>query len=288
MATPKFYLHDCCKTNLPLAIWDEHWVFRSHALHYHDCIVIMFVYRGIGVCGISKELYPLRTGSMYVIPEGDSHWYKSEDGMRFFNIMFSKDLFRTPEEQFLYRTFIEHFRKSKVFSCSADKCRHLQDILIALEQAFRSDKDPLSEIHIRAMFTDLLCQMLRNPGNYVKIQPSTRNEMTISRIHDYINIHFREKITLESAAAQVHMSPAYLGQLFKKLTGENFSSHICRLRVDETLNDLVHSSKTVAELSSEFGFYDPAHYIKMFQRYYHQSPAQYRKKHQPAPECRVG
>ena len=276
----KYHLQNYCRTNLPLAIWNEHYICRHCTKHYHDCLEIMFVYRGIGVCGISKELYPLRAGSMYVVFEGNSHWYKSEDGMRFFNIMFSKDLFRTPDDLLLYQTFVEHFRQTKVFSCSAEMCQHLQNILTALEQSFRSAWDPLLEIHIRAMFTDLLCHMLRISGNYVKLQPSTRNEMTISRIHDYINAHFKEKITLESAAAQVHMSPAYLGKLFKRLTGENFSSHICRLRVDETLKDLIHSSKTVAEISYEYGFYDPAHYIKMFQRYYSQTPMQYRKKNQ--------
>lgn len=271
-----YHIRDYMRTALPLAIWDEPHILTKNMRHKHDCIEIMFVYRGAGSCGIDEMRYPLRAGSMYVILEGESHNYTCDPGMHFYNIMFTRKLFRTAEEKRLYTSFLRTFETVKVITFNTAAMKFMLELLRRMNRELEVN-DPLSEFGIRILFMEFLFYVLRRTKLYVPESPLNRQEMLISRLYDYVEKHYREKITLEKAARGTGITAEYLGRLFKNAAGIDFSSYVSHFRMEKSIEALEETDKTISEIAFENGFYDTAYYIHMFRRLYGTTPGKYRK-----------
>lgn len=277
----KYYLGDYCKTALPLAVWDELYTYTNNTRHFHDCVEIMFVYRGVGCCGIDNVKYPLLAGSMYVILEGHSHDYSCDPGMHFYNIMFAEKLFTTPEEKLLYDRFLKTVGAMKVITFKPSALKFVLDLIRRIEKELRRP-DTLSEFCVKVLFMELMIYIIRGPSFYTQEIPVDKKQMLISRIYDYVAKHYKEKITLEKIAGISGHNPEYMGRLFKNMTGTDLSRYICRFRVEMTLGQLENSDKSISEIAFEHGFYDAAYYGKMFKRFFSITPARYRADIQSA------
>ena len=99
----------------------------------------------------------------------------------------------------------------------------------------------------------------------------------IQAVKNYMEAHFEEHLTLESAAATVYVSPSYLSTLFKKETGSNFSEYLTAIRMKNAKRLLDDASYTVAQVAEMTGYRDVKHFSSVFQKYYDISPARYRK-----------
>lgn len=93
----------------------------------------------------------------------------------------------------------------------------------------------------------------------------------------FIDVHFDSHVTLESVAAQVYVSPAYLSTLFKKETGVKFSDYLTDIRMKNARRLLEHPAFTIAQIAEQVGYKDVRYFSTVFQKYYHVSPAQLRR-----------
>ena len=93
----------------------------------------------------------------------------------------------------------------------------------------------------------------------------------------YMDAHFDSHITLESVAAHIYVSPAYLSTLFRKETGVKFSEYLTDIRMKNAKRLLEHPEFTVAQIAEQVGYKDVRYFSEVFQKYYQVSPAQYRK-----------
>lgn len=97
------------------------------------------------------------------------------------------------------------------------------------------------------------------------------------RVRDYVDHEFcSNTISLESVAASVHKTPAYISRLFKNELGCNFSDYLTDKRMKlaaELLNDPDAHVYSVAE---QCGYVDTSNFIRVFKRSYGISPAEYR------------
>lgn len=93
----------------------------------------------------------------------------------------------------------------------------------------------------------------------------------------YIEEHYREKISVASLADQLYLTPNYLSALFKKHTGSSISEYItlCRIRKAKDLMVASSDMKTY-EVADLVGYNDYEHFRKVFKKYVGINPAQYR------------
>ena len=95
----------------------------------------------------------------------------------------------------------------------------------------------------------------------------------------YIKDNYREKITIEDMAEIVDLNPVYLGSLFKKEIGLNFSSYLIKVRIDAAKSLLVETNYTIAAIGSEVGYKDTRYFSQLFEKTVGIKPALYRKIH---------
>ncbi|AKL95134.1 two component transcriptional regulator, AraC family [Clostridium aceticum] len=102
-------------------------------------------------------------------------------------------------------------------------------------------------------------------------------ENILDAVITYIDNNFTEKITLDTAAKFVHLHPQYFSKYFKKNVGVTFTDYIAKLRIERAKNLMINTDKTIAQISSEVGYTDPAYFSKVFLKYEKQSPYKYKR-----------
>ena len=92
-----YHLGDYCKEEFPVAAWQ---VRKAGVipLHRHDCVELMLVTRGSGVCRINGSPYPVLSGDLFVLCSEDLHSYEMEPECVFYNILFDPAFFASDPE----------------------------------------------------------------------------------------------------------------------------------------------------------------------------------------------
>lgn len=108
-------------------------------------------------------------------------------------------------------------------------------------------------------------------------QAALRSEV-IGQAKRYINQHFREPVSLEDVAREVHLSPFYLSRLFKEKEGVNFVDYLTRLRLEEAKKLLAQTNDTVAAIAEQVGYAEANYFSRIFRRHFGMSPSEYRER----------
>ena len=99
----------------------------------------------------------------------------------------------------------------------------------------------------------------------------------IAKILDYINSNTETKITVESLAAELHLSPKHFRTLFERSVGMNPKQYITKSKLEKSQFYLTHTELSIQEIAAKLAFSSPTHYINTFTKYYRITPLLYRK-----------
>lgn len=113
------------------------------------------------------------------------------------------------------------------------------------------------------------------PFNRLALQESYLQEI----IH-YINVHYTEPLTLKDIAQLHSVSCEHLSRIFKKKLGLTFKEYLYSIRLTHACRLLLHTSKSTLEIALEAGFPDLRSFGRQFDRVYHMTPKEYRRRFQ--------
>jgi AraC-like DNA-binding protein len=103
----------------------------------------------------------------------------------------------------------------------------------------------------------------------------------ISQMDTYLEAHFAKQLggipTVLEVATQLHVSPRYLSDMLKSLTGHSAQQHIHDKLIDTAKEVLSTTRLTIAEIAYQLGFEHPQSFNKLFKRQTNISPNAYRK-----------
>jgi len=83
--------------------------------------------------------------------------------------------------------------------------------------------------------------------------------------------------TVFEVADHLHVSPRYLTDMLKSLTGQSTQQHIHDRLIEKTKAMLSTTRLTIAEIAYQMGFEHPQSFNKLFKRYTNLSPNAFRK-----------
>jgi AraC-like DNA-binding protein len=104
---------------------------------------------------------------------------------------------------------------------------------------------------------------------------NSRAYHTFSRCRRIMEEQFLTLGSLEEAAGQCHVDPAYLCRLFKDYAHQSPYKYLVRLKLNRAAEILHDPSILVREAAREVGFSDPFHFSRLFARSFGISPARY-------------
>ncbi|TCL65970.1 two-component system response regulator YesN [Hydrogenispora ethanolica] len=97
----------------------------------------------------------------------------------------------------------------------------------------------------------------------------------ILQAKEQIDRMYQEDLSLDDLAQAVSVSPFYLSRLFREELGVSFTEYITKLRLEKALT-LLAEGFPVKECCFAVGYNDPNYFSRLFRKYYHLSPTEYR------------
>ena len=110
------------------------------------------------------------------------------------------------------------------------------------------------------------------------------NHDVLSRMEALLNEYFTDgqslrkgAPTVEFLADQLHLSPHYLSDLLRSLTGQNAQQHIQEKLIEKAKEYLSITNLSVAEIAYQLGFEYPQSFNKLFKKKMNISPLEFRQ-----------
>lgn len=183
-----------------------------------------------------------------------------------------------------------HINSYGFFSYEANEALHLSDkekttilgVLGNIQQELEGAIDDFSQ----DLVISYLEVLLNYSNRFYKRQFITRkavNHDLLVQMESVLNDYFDKEQTLtkgllsvEYLAGHLHVSPRYLSDMLRSLTGQNAQQHIHEKLIVKAKEFLSTSNLTVAEIAYQLGFEHPQSFSKIFKKKTNQTPLAFR------------
>jgi two-component system response regulator YesN len=111
----------------------------------------------------------------------------------------------------------------------------------------------------------------------------TRSQQFVKFAVEYIAKNYMKPLTLEQAAREVHLSPAYFSCLFSREQGQTFTEFLTATRLEKA-KELLRTAPAlpISDVAGEVGYEDVSYFSRVFKKKTGTTPAHYRKKRECA------
>ncbi len=149
------------------------------------------------------------------------------------------------------------------------------DFLCALLQETRREylqREEFSEILFSGVCERLAVMLCRRAG---RAAPAALNRIAAAAA-DYINRGYQGRVTVQSTAKALGVSPNYLGKIFHENMNMTFAEYLRRVRLIYALNRIINTDDTMQRIALESGFSAQSVFSREFRKYYGKSPTELR------------
>ena len=107
-------------------------------------------------------------------------------------------------------------------------------------------------------------------------KPIDNKNTLVSQIQEYLQLHFREGLSLTILADIFEITPSYLSTIFHKEIGEPYSKYLLRMRMETAKALLSNPNSKVQDVALDVGFSSSKHFGSVFKAYYGISPGEFK------------
>ena len=134
---------------------------------------------------------------------------------------------------------------------------------------------------VEAMFTICREQMTALFSSIRNLR--TTSNSAIDEVCRFVAQNLAEPLTLTSAAEHVHMNPAYLSRVFKKETGQAFTTYVSEQRIRRA-KQLLQTKDRIIDIAGNVGFENAKYFSQVFKKQTGMTPQEYRAAMQKEAE----
>ena len=109
---------------------------------------------------------------------------------------------------------------------------------------------------------------------------STMESRRVKKVHDYLMLHYADKIHLSQIASLVSMSEVSFSRFFKLRTGKCFTDYLIEIRIGSAIRLLVDSSQSISEICFKCGFNNISNFNRIFKKWKGCTPKEFRDNYQ--------
>lgn len=103
-------------------------------------------------------------------------------------------------------------------------------------------------------------------------------ELLMEQAEAFMRERYAADFGIEDVASKLGISPSYFSLLFKQHFGETFLERLTKLRMEKAIGLLLHTDKSVSDISRSVGFAERRYFTKVFQKFTGEIPSEYRDK----------
>ena len=243
--------------------------------HWHQSMELVFVLSGNVEVTLQEKKFNLIEDDIILINCYDIHSLHSEKCIL---AVFQVNLSMFNEKIINENTLRFHCNSST--NKSKNKFRPLKMILAQMIKANLENGSYLG-ILTKSYSYRLLYELISVFGvEYAKDSNTSDRQNNLNRLFeilDYININYKERLSLNNIAENYFLSVPYLSKIFKKYIGINFSEYLNNIRLSHAVTDLIESETSIETIASKNGFPNARAFVSSFKNKNDVLPSQYRK-----------
>ena len=92
----------------------------------------------------------------------------------------------------------------------------------------------------------------------------------------YIHSHLDHALSLNEIAEHIHLNPAYLSTLFRKVMDQSPISYINSVRIERAKLLLRSTEQSISEIAASLGFTQDIYFYRLFKQLTKVTPSEYR------------
>jgi AraC-like DNA-binding protein len=108
-----------------------------------------------------------------------------------------------------------------------------------------------------------------------------RDNERIRRMMSYIEVHYREEVTVSAIADSAMISISECLRCFRSTIGTTPIQYLKQYRIQQAARLLKETPEKVSEIASRCGFQDMSYFTKVFREVFGCVPTEYRKNASP-------
>lgn len=233
--------------------------------HVHQDIELVLTLKGSGTAFCDGVKYELKDNSFFLaFPNQVHHYQDCSDGEYILLIVkpsvllsFNNMFFGSVPTSALWE-FKENEDDNAVLLMKT-----------AVEEFERDGHSEITSAYLTALFGKLL-----KVYNTQKCRETTD---TVLKILNYCSEHYKDNITVESIAKELHISRSSVSHIFGSRLSMNFCDYINSLRLADAVKMLKKGNLPITEIAYSCGFSTIRTFNRAFLKQYGISPTQYKK-----------
>ncbi len=233
---------------------------QNHPLHQHDFYEIEYIVDGSGWHIINDKKYEVNNGDLLFITPMDFHGYETDNIKTITVHFFAKDM--SPEIMQML-TYLNAAVVKQVNEKTVGDLNYLVKV-------FKSNRD-YAVLQLKNLIEIIILDLFGAKATNCEKRYVSDN---ISQAIGYININFREEITLDLIRRKFNVSPAYFSRAFKQRTGMCFNDYLAEKRFDYA-KKLLKNGNRVIDACYESGFGTVRNFSRRFKEKYGVTPKEY-------------
>jgi AraC-like DNA-binding protein len=267
-----------------IEVFDKDRDFKVSYPHRHDDFYeILFITQGTGIYTIDFQQYEIKANTVFFLSPGQIHELQLSDDIKGFIFLFTSafyhvnkaDLYKLFELPFFYTLgketpplFLQHATEINLMAEFFKKAisENEQD-LAEKDDAIRAFLD-LILIHCKRLYPEFLDEKM------------SKGKLLVKRLKQLIEEKCQENFSVKEYAKLLNVTPSYLSETVKSLTGRTSSDLINDRMILEIKRMLVLSELTVSEIAFQLHFADQSYFSKYFKKLTQLSPLEFRAKAQ--------
>ena len=259
---------------------------QSDTIHRHNYYTVLLVEKAFGKHIIDYTEYDLGEKEVHFVSPGQPHQVISPKKPIGRVITFSRDFLiqNNIAESFITNiNLFQNFGLAPPLKLDTLIYKKLIEVIADMESCL-SDTHTYKDIALGA----LLQLFLIYCNNSSKLDLTQTDEVNpgICILRDFKNL-IENKYTkwhkVKEYATEIHITPKYLNQTVKSITGKVAKAHIQDRLLLEAKRLLLHTNLSIKEIAYEIGFEEPLHFSAFFKKKNGNSPSAFRNQIKKSP-----
>ena len=236
--------------------------------HAHSHTELFFIVSGKGQFIIQDQIFPVGINDLVIINPNVIHTEDSLNAqpLEYIVLGIGGIELATTENSNGQFCILDHFESAEISSC-------LRNILREMEQKNTGYQDIC-----QAYMEILIIRLMRNTAMTLQAEPQVNTgNRQCANVKRYIDLHFKESLTLEQLAEEAHMSKYYLSHAFKREYGVSPINYMISRRIDESKYLLTETDLSMSQIAQLLGFSSLSYFSQVFRKENNTSPMEFRQ-----------